>query len=289
MVLFSAQTTNLIMKKSSFLLIVLLSLLLPSVSPAADPAAKVVTPSDPEVKANIAKINDKIRDKKRDAADFAVELKRFDDIIAAKRKSAPETAAYAAYMKATLFTAIFRETEKGNAMLADIPKNFPGTYYAGRAVATLAADERTANAGVGYAIGKKFPPFSERDINGKPLSTEGFKGKIVLVDFWAVWCGPCVSELPNVKQTYSKYHKAGFEIIGISLDQDRKKLTDFIARNEMPWQQFFDGQGWQNKLAQQYGINSIPATFLLDGNGNIIARNLRGPALEQAVAKALKK
>jgi peroxiredoxin len=93
--------------------------------------------------------------------------------------------------------------------------------------------------------------------------------------------------LPNVQATYKKHHDAGFEIIGISLDSDKDKLTSFLKQKEMTWRQYFDGKGWQTKLAQDYGINAIPATYLLDREGKILARDLRGQALEAEVAKAL--
>ena len=138
-------------------------------------------------------------------------------------------------------------------------------------------------------VGAKFPDFNEKDVAGKPISIANDKGKVVLVDFWATWCGPCRAELPNVLATYNKYHDKGFEIVGISLDQDQAKLADFTKSMNMPWPQIFDGQGWQNKLAVKYGIESIPATFLLDGEGKIIGRDLRGEELPAAVAKALAK
>ena len=96
-----------------------------------------------------------------------------------------------------------------------------------------------------------------------------------------------MGELPNVLKTYQKYHGKGLEIIGVSLDQDQAKLASFIQQKGVTWQQFFDGQGWHNKLAVKYGIKSIPATFLLDGQGKIIAKDVRGEALEQAVGAAL--
>jgi thioredoxin-related protein len=95
--------------------------------------------------------------------------------------------------------------------------------------------------------------------------------------------------LPNVLATYGKHHKNGFEIVGISLDKDQSKLADFTTEKKMSWQQFFDGKVWENKLAVKYGVNSIPATYLLDGTGSIIGKDLRGEDLEKAVAAALAK
>jgi peroxiredoxin len=138
-------------------------------------------------------------------------------------------------------------------------------------------------------VTQKAPDFSGQNYSGKQLSLIDLRGKLVVLDFWATWCGPCRVELPNVLKTYGKYHDKGFEIIGISLDQDQKQLESFVKDKKMTWPQFFDGKGWQNKLAQKYGVNSIPATYLLDGDGKIIAKDLRGEELEAAIAKALAK
>ncbi|MES1180231.1 MAG: TlpA disulfide reductase family protein [Verrucomicrobiota bacterium] len=141
--------------------------------------------------------------------------------------------------------------------------------------------------------GATFPDFDEKDVMGQQLSLSSYRGKVVLIDFWATWCVPCCAEIPNVVATFQKYHDQGFEVIGVSLDSDRKKLLDYTQKSQMTWQEYFDGKSvpGENKLASRYGIahSGIPMDFLLDGNGKIIDMNLRGEALAQAVAKALSK
>jgi len=125
------------------------------------------------------------------------------------------------------------------------------------------------------------------DLNGKEIDLEKMKDKVILVDFWATWCGPCIAEMPNVTAAYETYKDKGFEVVGISLDEDKAAVGKFIADNKMPWPQFVDGKGWENELAQRFGIRSIPATFLVGKGGRIVASNLRGPDLEAAIEKAL--
>ena len=95
--------------------------------------------------------------------------------------------------------------------------------------------------------------------------------KLFLLDFWATWCGPCIAELPNIKEVYEKYHGKGFEIIGISLDTDEAALRKFIKENQLPWRQVFDGKRWETPLVQQYGVRGIPAQFLIDQEGRVIS------------------
>ena len=125
------------------------------------------------------------------------------------------------------------------------------------------------------------------DLNGKEIDLEKMKDKVILVDFWATWCGPCIAEMPNVTAAYETYKDKGFEVVGISLDEDKAAVVKFIADNKMPWPQFVDGKGWENELAQRFGIRSIPATFLVGKGGRIVASNLRGPDIEAAIEKAL--
>jgi outer membrane lipoprotein-sorting protein/peroxiredoxin len=132
---------------------------------------------------------------------------------------------------------------------------------------------------------------SGNDLAGKPVTLAEYKGKVLLLDFWATWCGPCVGELPNVVAAYNKYHAKGFEIVGISLDQaDAKpKLTKFIADKKMPWRQIYDGKFWEAGNAKAYGVQSIPFTLLIGKDGKIAAVGARGEALAPAIEAALKK
>ena len=125
------------------------------------------------------------------------------------------------------------------------------------------------------------------DTDGKEFDLAEMKNKVVLVDFWATWCGPCVAELPHVIETYNKYKDKGFGVVGISLDDNIDTLKTFTQQNKMTWPQYFDGKVWENDIARRFGIKGIPATFLVGKDGKIVASNLRGNALEEAVVKAL--
>jgi thiol-disulfide isomerase/thioredoxin len=123
-------------------------------------------------------------------------------------------------------------------------------------------------------------------LDGRQVDLAKMKGKVVLIDFWATWCGPCVGEVPNVKAAYEKLHGQGFEIVGISFDESKDKLADFVQDKGLAWPQYFDGKGWGNKFGQEFGINSIPSMWLIDKHGNLCDQNARG-ALEEKVSKLL--
>jgi peroxiredoxin len=137
-------------------------------------------------------------------------------------------------------------------------------------------------------VGKEPFPIAGKDIEGKDVSLAGFKGKVVIIDFWATWCGPCMGELPNLLKSYEKHHAEGLEVLGISLDQDENTLKATVKKRNMTWPILADYKGWENVIAQKWGVRSIPATFLLDKKGVIREIGLRGKELDDAIVKLLK-
>ncbi|MCX7729421.1 MAG: AhpC/TSA family protein [Bacteroidia bacterium] len=132
----------------------------------------------------------------------------------------------------------------------------------------------------GTTIGNKIMEFTQNTPDGKPINIRDFEGKYVLIDFWASWCGPCRMENPYVVAAYNKYKDKGFTILGVSLDQNKNAWLKAIEKDGLTWTHVSDLKGWSNEVAQAFGISSIPQNILIDKNGIILAKNLRGSALE---------
>jgi len=175
-------------------------------------------------------------------------------------------------------TTYVMKAENGNLTLAKSAENLP--------VAPLPPD---------LGLGKKAITFTATDMEGKKVEFPGdYKGKVVMLDFWATWCGPCIAELPNVKKAYEKHHDSGFEILGISFDQPNmaEKVKDFTAKNGMPWRHVYEGKYWDTDLGGLYDVGAIPFVLLVDGDtGEIMAvvNQLRGPGIVDTIEKALAK
>ncbi len=146
-----------------------------------------------------------------------------------------------------------------------------------------------------FKVGSAFPGFTATTMTKNDVNfPTSYKGHIVMLDFWATWCGPCMGEVPNITATYEKYHEKGFDILGVSLDQkdSAQKVIDTAKSKNMTWPQIYDGGYWQAAIAVKYGIDSIPHAFLVDGDtGELLAHGdeLRGDGLEKAVEQALTK
>jgi peroxiredoxin len=137
------------------------------------------------------------------------------------------------------------------------------------------------------ALGEPFTDFTMNDIDGNPFALSELKGNIILVDFWASWCKPCRRENPNVVKLYEKYHSQGFDILGVSFDESYDDWLDAINDDRLTWNHVSDLKGWKNAAGKMYGVMSIPHTVLIDRNGNIAAKNLRGDELEAKVKELL--
>ena len=137
------------------------------------------------------------------------------------------------------------------------------------------------------AVGQMAPDFTMNDVDGNPVSLSSFKGKYLLVDFWASWCGPCRRENPHVVELYAEFKDKGFDILGVSLDQKKDAWLKAIEDDKLTWSHVSDLKGWGNEAAKLYAVSGIPHTVLLDKEGKIIAKNLRGDALRDKVAELL--
>ena len=135
------------------------------------------------------------------------------------------------------------------------------------------------------AIGSVAPDFSQNDVNEKPIKLSDFKGQYVLVDFWASWCGPCRVENPVVVEAYQTFKSKNFTVLGISLDNKKDAWINAINKDRLEWSNVSDLKGWKNEVAQMYGVVSIPHNLLIDPQGKIIAKNLRGEDLKQKLSE----
>lgn len=186
--------------------------------------------------------------------------------------------------KLALSGTIATLNQKQHALFKPMAQAFIATYREKepQIAAAMIAEVQKSEA---FLPGGEAPDFTQKTPDGEDMNLSDLRGKVVLVDFWASWCGPCRRENPNVVRLYNEYKEDGFDILGVSLDRNKDKWLAAIEKDGLTWHHVSDLRGWQNAAAQAYGVRSIPHTVLLDAEGKIIARNLRGSALEAKLAE----
>jgi thiol-disulfide isomerase/thioredoxin len=177
-----------------------------------------------------------------------------------------------------------RDPKTKTAIENRILKDYPDSQFT-----SMIKGGRRQREGIGKPFELEFTDAS----NGSTISMSALKGKVVVVDFWATWCGPCVAELPAMKKLYEKVHGQGVEFLGVSLDQPKDQggldaLKKFVKEKEIPWPQYYQGKGWESDFSRSWGINSIPTMFLVDQEGKLVSVEARGK-LEELIPKLLKK
>ena len=130
-------------------------------------------------------------------------------------------------------------------------------------------------------------------LSASEFDLDSYEGKVVILNFWATWCGPCIAELPNMQKNYEKYHDKGFEIVAVSLDTDRKRVETFLKERKLPWKTLYNddakANGFNHPLAVHYGITAIPSMFLVDQKGNVVSLQARGSVLTKKLEELLGK
>ncbi len=221
---------------------------------------------------------------------------RLDEVLPliddfARRFPKDERVAELLFEAATAVTEKSRKTELFARIEKDYPDSLAAKKLAGKAKITSVPENISGMIGMPFAL-----EFTDA-IKGTPVSIQGLKGKVVVIDFWATWCGPCIAEMPHMKKLYAEFKDKGVEFIGVSLDQPKAegglgKLKEFVSKNKIEWPQYYQGNSWESEFSSTWHISAIPCVFLIDADGKLASVNAGGKLdklLPEYLEKAKKK
>lgn len=268
----AASLPTTILMKTKILVAVLaasLSLLLRPCAAADEPAAPSAVQQ--ELQQLVTKVKAQLQTGKKTEADLAAELKEFDALLAKHSGEKTDDVAQILVMKAMLYVEVLENPVKGAELIRQLKADFPDTTQgrqADRMLAALAQQEEAAKVQAALAVGKPFPDFAEKDLAGNPLTLSAYKGKVVLVDFWATWCGPCRVQHPLYEQVKTRF-KDNPDVIflAIDTDEDRSLVKPFLDRQKWSKQVLYD-----DGLGGYFRVSSIPTTIVLNRRGEVQSR-----------------
>lgn len=261
----------------------------PATAPPAQEPARIVDSPEADLQVLVARISQKLRTGQATHELLAPEIGEFDALLAKYASRKNDAVARIALMRAMLFVEVLGDYDRAWPLLEQFQREYAHTFLAKSSFNTIQQVRREMDS-AGLLVltpGSEFPGFASTDINGQRFALEDYRGRVLLVHFWATWNPESHAQLPLLRAAWEAYQKRGFSIIGISLDEDEAALRKALEDEHIEWPQHNDGHRWENEIVQLTGVTYIPGLYLIDRDGHIIARRFPAERLEHILADHL--